>query len=187
MVTKKPTTKLTYLDYEKTSDDERYELINGELIAMAPAPDRDRQRTSYNLSGLTFIFQGHADLGRFYPALRDVYLTDRDILQPDLLFISSERLEIDTGSHVRGAPDLVVEILSPSTADRDWTVKRDLYARHGVREYWVVDTVARTITILVLIDATLEIANVLAQGDTIVSSVLVGFTPAVSDIFRGLA
>ena len=106
MVTKKPTAKLTYEDYEKTSDDERYELIDGELIALT-APDRDHQGILLSIALLIGNFLARANLGRLYAAPRDVYLSDTDIVQPDLLFISNERLEIDTERPVRGAPDLV--------------------------------------------------------------------------------
>ena len=187
MVTKKPTAKLTYVDYEKTSDDERYELIDGELIAMAPAPDRDHQDILLALAVLITKFLEQANLGRLYVAPRDVYLTDTDIVQPDLLFISNERLEINTRSHVRGAPDLVVEIRSPSTANRDWTVKRQLYSQHGVREYWIIDPEAKTITAMVLDGDNLEVSNVFGEDGILASTVLEGFSAPVSEVFRGLA
>ena len=186
MVARNPKTKLTYQDYEKTSDDERYELIGGELISMAPAPDRDHQDISMTGSILIGPFVRGRGLGRLYAAPRDVYLTDTDIVQPDLLFISNERLEIDTGRAVRGAPDLVIEIRSPSTGNRDWTVKRGLYGRHGVKEYWVLDPEARTITVMVSDGDSLNIANVFGGNDTLVSSVLEGFTPGVAEFFGSL-
>ena len=187
MVTKKPTAKLTYVDYEKTSDDERYELIDGELIAMAPAPDRDHQGVLVTLTLLIGNFLARVDLGRLYVAPRDVYLTDTDIVQPDLLFISNERLDIDTERPVRGAPDLVIEIRSPSTANRDWTTKRQLYARHGVREYCIVDPDARTVTLMVSNGGNLNVAKVLGENDALVSSVLEGFSAPVGEVFRSLA
>ena len=78
----------------------------------------------------------------------DVVLSDTDVVQPDLLFVSNERANIITDENIQGAPDLVVEILSPSTAERDQTFKRSLYAKHGVKEYWLVDTDAKTVTVL---------------------------------------
>ena len=71
-----------------------------------------------------------------------------DVVQPDLLYISNERAHIITDENVQGAPDLVVKILSSSTAERDQTFKRSLYAKHGVKEYWLVDTDAKTVTVL---------------------------------------
>ena len=73
-----------------------------------------------------------------------------DVVQPDLLFVSNERAHVVTAANVQGAPDLVVEILSPSSAERDRSVKRALHAEHGVSEYWIVDTAARAVTVLLL-------------------------------------
>ena len=186
MVTKKPTAKLTYEDYEKTSDDERYELIDGELIALT-APDRDHQGILLTLAYLITDFLRQVNnLGRLYAAPRDVYLSDTDIVQPDLLFISNKRLVIDTERPVRGAPDLVVEVPSPSTANRDWTTKRQLYARHGVKEYWIVDPDARTVTLMLLTEDSLDVSGVLGEGDTLESSVLAGFSAGVTEIFRSV-
>ena len=185
MVANNPKTKLTFEDYEKTSDDDRYELIDGELIALT-APDRDHQGILLTIALLIGNFLGRVNLGRLYIAPRDVYLTDTDIVQPDLLFISNERLEIDTARPVRGAPDLVVEIRSPSTANRDWTVKRELYARHGVKEYWIVGPDARTVTLMLLTGDSLDVSSILDEGDTLESSVLAGFSASVTEIFRSV-
>ena len=86
------------------------------------------------------------NLGKVYCSPFDVVLSDTDVVQPDLLFVSSGRESIITPENIQGAPDLVVEILSPATAARDRTLKLDLYARHGVQEYWIVDPDAKTIT-----------------------------------------
>ena len=85
-----------------------------------------------------------------YSAPTDVVLSDTDVVQPDLLFISSERAHIITPANIQGAPDLIVEIRSDSTAERDETLKRKLYAERGVKEYWLVDPEAMTITVLLL-------------------------------------
>ena len=82
----------------------------------------------------------------------DVVLSEHDTVEPDLLFISNERMGSSPVSNIQGAPDLVVEIHSPSTAQRDLTAKRELYARHGVKEYWPINPVARTVTVLLLRD-----------------------------------
>ena len=83
-----------------------------------------------------------------------------------------------------GAPDLVVEVRSPSTARKDWITKRELYARHGVQEYWIADAEASTITVLTLNAGALQVAAVYGLGDTLISPTLPGFTPAIDDIFR---
>jgi Uma2 family endonuclease len=95
-------------------------------------------------------FVEERNLGRVYFAPTDVVLSDTNVVQPDLLFLSREREQIITYANIQGAPDLAVEIVSPSTDERDRTVKRKLYAEHGVKEYWLVDPDAMTVTILLL-------------------------------------
>ena len=99
-----------------------------------------------------------------YIAPFDVVLSDTDVVQPDILFVSNERMGIVTEDNIQGAPDLVIEILSPSTAERDRTFKRSLYARHGVREYWLVDPDARSVEVLVLGEGHFEIVSHLRPG-----------------------
>ena len=110
-------------------------------------------------------------------------LSDTDVVQPDLLFVSSHRSHILTRENVRGAPDLVVEILSPATAERDRTIKLDLYAQHGVKEYWIVDSDARSITILVRRESRFEVAGIYREGQTLRSPTLAGFTIELDGIF----
>ena len=183
MVTQKPKAKLTYEDYAKTPDDERWELIDGELI-MVPSPKKAHQRNQTKLGSRMSFFVEKNDLGEIYFAPFDVVLAEHDTVQPDLLFVSKERLHIITADNVQGAPDLVVEIRSESTARRDWTVKRELYARHGVREYWIVDSDAATVSVMLLEDGKLKVAGVYGEGDTLSSAVMGGFSVALSDIFR---
>ena len=135
---------LTYSDYLKTSDDERYELLNGELL-MVPAPNMAHQKAQAELGIRLGAWVKERGLGSVFFSPTDVVLSDSDVVQPDLLFISNERGHVVTRDNVQGAPDLVVEVLSPSTSAVDWTTKRDLYARYGVREYWIVDPDDRTV------------------------------------------
>ncbi len=175
-------TKLTYADYLETSDDERYELLNGELV-MAPAPGEIHQ---YILGELYFemrAFIRKRNLGKVYFAPFDVVLSDTDVVQPDLLFVSNERENIITPENIQGAPDLVVEILSPATAERDRTLKLDLYARHGVHEYWIVDPDARTIMVLRRGERRFEVAGIYGAGQTARSPILEGFSIALDEIF----
>ena len=143
--------KLTYEDYRNApeSERERYELWEGELI-MVPSPKEYHQRISVNLEFLLCGFVKQHDLGFVYDAPLDVILSEYVVLQPDILFIGKDRGKIIVEEGIRGAPDLVVEILSEATADRDRTYKRALYARYGVKEYWLVDPSAKTIEVLKL-------------------------------------
>ena len=122
-------------------------------------------------------------LGQIYFVPFDVVLSDTEVVQSDLLFVSQERSHIITQANVQGAPDLVVEILSPSTANRDWTRKRDMYARHGVMELWVVDPDAMIVWVMLLRDADFELLGVYGEGQSFSSSTLEGFTIDLDDIF----
>ena len=175
-------TKLTYQDYANTPDDERYELIDGVLI-MVPAPNIAHQRSHASLGVQMWSFVRQHDLGRVFLAPTDVVLSDTDVVQPDVLFISKERQHIITEANIQGAPDLVVEILSPSTSRNDWREKRDLYAEHGVNEYWVVDTANRVVYVMLLKDGVLEIVETYASGDVLTSPTLKGFEVSVDDLF----
>lgn len=183
MVVVKPTTKLTYQDYAKTPEGEIWELIDGEKF-MPPSPSEAHQGVNIELAWLLHGFVKRRSLGRVYFAPFDVVLSDVDVVQPDLLFVSKERSHIVTAANVRGAPDLVVEIRSPSTASRDWSIKRDLYARHGVKEYWVVDPDARRVWVMALGNEGFDEVGSYSAGDVLTSPTLEGLTIDLDDIFR---
>ena len=183
VTTTKPRTKLTYEDYLNTPDDERYELINGELI-MAPSPRWAHQEADMEIGSILHTFVKRYNLGVVCSAPFDVVLSDTDVVQPDLLFVSRERLHIITEDNIQGAPDLAVEILSPSTSARDRGYKRDLYAKHGVKEYWQVDTDAKRITVLSLnADGDYDVVAVYGVGQTLASPLLPGFALNLDEIF----
>ncbi len=141
---------LTYDDLiAMPADGQRYELINGE-VCVSPAPHRLHQKVSFRL---TLQVGSHVEplaLGELYYAPVDVRLSPHDIVQPDLIFLLRDRLHLYRGSVVEGPPDIVVEILSPSTRQTDLVRKAALYARAGVPEYWQLDLEARTLRILAL-------------------------------------
>ena len=176
--------KHTYADYLETSDDERYELLHGELV-MAPAPLTDHQDILGGLYSEMRTFVKEHNLGNVLLAPTDVVLSDTDVVQPDILFVSNERRHIRTRENIQGAPDLVVEILSPATAERDRTVKSALYAQHGVHEYWIVDPDARTITVFLLNEGDFEEVDTYSEGETLTSPMLAGFSIALDEIFGG--
>ena len=176
------TSKLTYQDYANLEGDERYELLDGELILVA-SPNRDHQMISLRLASRMLSFVDENDLGWVFDAPFDVLLTDTDTVQPDVMFVSREREHISTPANIQGAPDLVVEILSPSSSRRDWREKRELYARHGVLEYWIIDPTNRIVSVMQLQDGVLEIEQTCADGDTATSTVLKGFSIHLNSIF----
>ena len=183
VTTTKLRTKLTYEDYRNTPDDERYELIDGDLVKLV-SPGHAHQRTRMKLGIRMYTFVERRNLGEVYFVPFDVVLSDTDVVQPDLLFVSRERLHIITEDNIQGAPDLAVEILSPSTSARDRGYKRDLYAKHGVKEYWQVDTDAKRITVLSLnAHGDYDVVAVYGVGQTLASPLLPGFALNLDEIF----
>jgi Uma2 family endonuclease len=142
--------KLTIDDYQSFPDDgKRHEIIDGEHYVTA-SPNLRHQAISRNLTVLIGSFLREHPLGRLFAAPSDVYLSRFDVVVPDLLFVSSARDAVLAAKGIEGAPDLVIEILSPSTRKTDERTKRDRYARFGVREYWIVDPELETIKVLEL-------------------------------------
>ncbi|MXY47415.1 MAG: Uma2 family endonuclease [Chloroflexi bacterium] len=182
MVTQRSRLKFTYEDYKQTPDDTRYELLDGELI-LVPAPRLTHQRTSRTIFRQIDSFVTERDLGEVFYAPADVVLSDFTVVQPDILFVSKERSHIITDDNIRGAPDLVVEILSPTTARRDRTTKRDLYEQHGVPEYWQADYDAKNVQMLTPVDGEYKVAGIYGEGQTVVSPLLPNLRLAVDDLF----
>lgn len=167
------TRKLTYEDYAKTPDDERYELLDGELVFM-PSPTAIHQRILGRLFVALYTWVMERQLGEVFVAPLDVVLSDTNTLQPDIMFISKARASILTAPNIQGAPDLAIEILSPSDPNRDRVRKRAIYERHGIAEFWIVDPDAREIAVLRLSDGGYETVGIYAEGDTLTSPTLPG-------------
>ena len=176
MTTQSTSTQCTYQDYLETSDDVRYELIDGELLVMEPAPATLHQRVVVNLAVLLAPFARDQGLGEVLIAPTDVYLSDTNVLQPDLLFVSAARSSIVTERDVHGAPDLVIEVASPATALRDRNVKMEVYARHGVAECWLVDPAAATIETFRSEDGRMAATGRYSRTDTFATPLLPGLT-----------
>ena len=174
--------KSAYEDYLNTPEGERYELLDGELTLVA-SPNEGHQMSSVKLVSLMYPYVNTRDMGWVFHAPFDIVFSETEVVQPDLMFISKEREHIRTAANVRGAPDLVVEILSPSSVKRDWKDKRKLYAKYGVREYWIVDPVNRIVSVTLLKDGVLEIAGAYVEGNTLVSTAMEGFSAQVEEIF----
>ena len=177
--------RLTYEDYfDLPESDDRYELIDGELF-MAPTPIPEHQDFLAELFTMIRAFVRENGLGRAYIAPLAVMLSEHVVLQPDMMFISNERLDIiKWGQYVQGAPDLVVEVLSPSTTRHDRVVKRELYARYVVREYWIADIVGKTIEVNVSEREAFSVASVYGEGDIFESPLLTGLKVDISGVFE---
>ena len=176
-------TKQTYADYLKTSDELRYELLNGELV-MAPAPLLYHQFILRKLLNAMSDYVDEQSLGELFCSPADVVLSETDVVQPDILYVSSQRSHILKPESVQGAPDLVVEILSPSTAELDRTTKLELYAQFGVTEYWIVDPDAKTIMVLVRGESRFEVCGIFGEGHTLQSPTLSGLRIATEEVFE---
>ena len=174
-------------EFMALGDEVRAELIAGEIF-MAPAPTRWHQNVAGNLYELLAPHartrgRGDASWGTVWIAPLDVHLPSGDIVQPDLIFVRTENWEI-LQDWIRGTPDLLIEIVSPSNAERDRIVKRALYARNGVSEYWIVDPDVRTVEVLRLRDGTYEPAGYFGAGTELVSSVLPDLRLPIDEVFR---
>lgn len=174
--------KFTYQDYLQLPEDRRYEIVDGDLY-MVPAPVPSHQRVSRNLEFHLHRFVTERDLGEVFDAPCDLLLSDTDVVQPDLFYISKERLSIIKEANIQGAPDLVIEILSPATEQRDRGIKQKLYARVGVAEYWIVDPVAKICEVLTLRAGVFELAGRYCGQDFLVSLLLPGLRIPLSQIF----
>jgi len=179
-----PNVRFTYQDYVNLpeSEEKRYELIDGELY-MVPSPSTIHQFISKNIYSLLEEFVTANQLGTVLYSPLDVVLSNEDVLQPDLLFMSTNRASIITDQNIQGAPDLVVEILSPGTASRDRTLKRVRYAKFGVREYWIVDPQSRTLEVLKASQTGFDSVRVYPEGTSATSPLLEGIQVDVSAIF----
>jgi len=125
--------------WDAPDNDKRYEVIDGDLY-VSPAPVWKHQRQPNRLNTRVSVWVENHQLGDVVTAPTAVVLDNENGLQPDLLFVSNERAHIITEDGVEGAPDLVVEVLSPSTASRDRGLKLRRYAASGVPHYWILDT-----------------------------------------------
>jgi Uma2 family endonuclease len=180
-----PQGQWTYADYMQLPDDGyRYELLDGVLF-MAPAPNIEHQGSSSLLLTYLVTHVQFAGFGRVFAAPIDVELSPTRVVQPDIIVILNENLGIITPSRIVGAPDLVVEIASPSTAGYDRREKQDAYAAAGVREYWIADPATRTIEVLALEGTAYRSLNAFRGGALLPSRVLAGFPVEVEELFGG--
>ena len=179
--------KLTYDDFVLFPDDgKRHELIDGEHYVTA-APNTKHQRVSMDLTFLLRSWLEDHPVGHLFAAPYDIVLSQFDVVEPDLIYLSNERAaEIMTTLHLRGAPELVVEIGSPSTRQRDETIKRHLYARTGVSEYWFVDPELDIVRVYRRESEQFARPQELSReaGDTLTTPLLAGLSLPLDRIFR---
>jgi Uma2 family endonuclease len=178
--------KYTYEDLQTfpEGDGKRYEIIHGDLF-VSPAPMRKHQLVLGNFFGLLWVFLKGNPIGEVLFAPFDVVLSDIDVVEPDLLFVSNARLDRLTRKNAQGAPDLVVEVLSKSTRRTDETRKRRLYESVDVLEYWIVDPELETLKVYrkagERFDRPIELSS--EAGDTLTTPLLPGFAVPLAKLF----
>lgn len=177
---------LTVADLDAFPDDDgnRYELINGELF-VSRAPGIPHQRVLHNLQIELATYLKTNPIGILVPGAGAIF-SDYDAVIPDLAFVCNERWdEVVTGEKFTGPLDVVIEILSPGSQNRqrDLSAKRQLYGKYGAKEYWVVDSENKEVLVLHLQGQTLEEVAVLQSDDELTSPLLPGFKLKVSTIF----
>jgi Uma2 family endonuclease len=179
--------KLTYDDFVQFPDDGlRHELIDGEHY-VTPSPNTKHQSVSINLTVVIGSWLERNPIGRLFHAPFDVVFSKYDVVEPDLLYLSNARAaDALTPLHVRGVPELVIEIGSPGTRKKDETVKRRLYERTGVSEYWVVDPEIDTIRVYGReADGFARVVELSAEaGDVLTTPLLPGLEIPLSRVFR---
>jgi len=187
MTPSSPGVKLTYDDFVQFPDDGlRHELIDGGHY-VTPSPNTKHQSVSINLTVLIGSWLERNPIGRLFHAPFDVVFSTYDVVEPDLLYLSNERAsDALTPLHVRGVPELVVEIGSPGTRRRDETIKRRLYDRTGVSEYWIVDPEIDTIRVYRREAKTFaRVVELSAEArDVLTTSLLPGLEIPLSRVFR---
>jgi Uma2 family endonuclease len=177
-----PGIKFTVNDYMTAPEEKRYQLLDGEMIA-APSRTSRHQAVLRELSAALDRFVTENALGEVLFAPLDVVLSDYDVAQPDLLFVSNARAGIVTEANVQGAPDLVVEVLSPASTQYDRGYKRTLYGRSGAREYWIVDPESRTVEVYVAGDEGLAHRATYGRREVLASPLLTGLAIDLEGVF----
>jgi len=173
----------TYQDYLNLPDDgKRYELINGELVMVA-APFTIHQIISGNIEEEIRTFLKQTQMGIMIHSPIDVVLSETNVVQPDIIFISEANSNIIKEKNIQGTPDLVIEILSPSTAYYDIIEKKEIYETFGVKEYWIVDPKKQRIEIFELKGNYFELNQRLNSQGMANSLIMQGFEISLERIF----
>ena len=174
--------RCTYEDYLKTPEDKRYELINGELL-MTPSPIPNHQRVSGKLEFVLRKFVTENNLGEVFDAPCDVYLDNENVVQPDILFISKDRLGIIGEKNIQGPPNFLIEIISEHSVYRDMVQKKRLYARFGVKEYWIVIPEEKEVEVYILKGEAYQLYKTYTKVDILESPSLKGLKIGLKEIF----
>ena len=162
----------------------RYEVIDGDLC-MTPSPNIRHQKISMNLSEIVRHFLRSNPLGEIFAAPCDVVFSQEllQVVEPDLVFVSKDHSSILTEKNIQGVPDLLVEILSPTTEVNDRRLKFSLYERFGVPEYWIVDPETETVQVFRLVEGHYASPLEFRKEDRLETPFLPGLSIPLSDVF----
>jgi Uma2 family endonuclease len=173
----------TIRDFERLPEGAPYQLIAGELI-MSPSPTFLHQDIIMNIAERLGPFLRKNNLGKVVLSPMDVYLTEEDVYQPDLIFIRKENVHLlNPNDRIRFVPDLVIEVLSPTTGSYDYSRKKRIYCERGVREYWIIDPEDRTIEIMVKEGAFYQTVALLRPPAVLESAMFPGFSMKIEEVF----
>lgn len=171
------------LVHEMPESNQPCELWDGELI-MSPAPSFFHQEIVFRLHRALYDWVTRRQLGKVVAAPMDMVLSPHRAAQPDVIFVARERLNI-IQRVVMGPGDLVAEVVSPGSRNRDRIEKRDLYEQHGIKEYWIIDPEAGSVDVLFLEASRYVLVMRKGAGETAASRLLPGFGVAVDHLLRG--
>lgn len=173
----------TYEDYLKLPNDGKtYQIIGGNLFITA-APVVYHQAISRNLAFIIWKFIKEHDMGEMFNAPIDIVFSSVNVVQPDIIYISKERLDIKKEKAIHGATDLVIEILSPTTMEIDVLFKKRLYQRFGVREYWMIDPKEKKVEVYFLEGGKYEAKGIFFQHDVVEVRMIQGLRVELTEVF----
>ena len=173
----------TYKDYSKLPEGAPYQLIKGRLV-MTPSPTIYHQKIIGRIHLVLAQYVYANQLGEVILSPVDVYFSETETYQPDIIFVSANQLSIIGEERVSGAPDLIIEVLSPSTAYYDLRHKMNIYEEFGVIEYWIVDPMDQTLDIFQRNDGVFHLRKKYTQSEVIDSPLIHGLTMNLGDVFN---
>lgn len=174
--------KMTYNDYLNINDNNRYEILYGELI-MVPAPSTIHQSVSRNLGFLIWDFVKKNGIGTVFNAPIDVVFNDDIVLQPDIVFVKTENKRIICKDAIHGVPDIIIEIISPSSPYHDLVEKKEIYHKYEVHEYWLVFPEEKAIEVLTLENGEYVEFSKSQKSGFVQSKIIKGLKTDIKEVF----
>ncbi len=180
--------KMTWKEFREMEVDEDdhyiYELIDG-ILMKRTSPSLQHQRVSRMLSELLGAFLKANPIGEYFPAPTDVSLDEHNGIVPDISYVSNERAFIvENDDYIAGAPDLIIEIISPGNIKRDRVEKKNLYEHFAVKEFWLVDPANRSVEVYLMDGNAYQLQDLVEGEGKVLSTVIMGFELEVKELFE---